>query len=194
MEHKAFCAVLNKSCRGKTALYLFCSAARGLTLPATMLFTQRMIDSIVVSSRLACRYVLMLGLIFLADLLLFYSANELELLIKNRLEYDGGDLLLARCGSIKYSYYESGVFHQTIQELMNRYPQVFWERIRSCGFALQLAGSLVGIVYYLLPAGLWILCLLLERLRCRFCFRSMRRNRNLPAGRSCFPFISSPDI
>lgn len=160
MEHKAFHTVLNKSVRGKEVLYLFLNAARGLILPATMLLIQRMIDGIAVSSGLAARSVLLLGLTLLADLLLFYGANYLELVIKNRLEYDGGALILARCGSIAYPYYENGAVYQTIQELMNRYPQIFWERIRSLGFALQLAGSLAGIVYYLLQAGPWILCLL----------------------------------
>lgn len=161
MQIKKFQSILKKSCREKIILYYLFHAIRGLVLPMTMFLTQKIIDSITTSTTLACQYILCLGLIFLVDLILFYSGNYLELLIKNRLEYDGGSFLLMRCGQIKYQYYENGEIYQKVQELINRYQEVAWEQIRSRAFALQLVGSLFGILYYLLSAGAWIFFLLL---------------------------------
>ena len=68
---------------------------------------QRIIDSIAAGGMLARRYILVLGLVFLADLVLFHAVNYMELLIRDRIEYNGGDYLLKRCGEIRYQYMES---------------------------------------------------------------------------------------
>lgn len=121
---------------------------------------QRIIDSIAAGGMLARRYILVLGLVFLADLVLFHAVNYMELLIRDRIEYNGGDYLLKRCGEIRYQYYEDGEIYRKIQEIMGRYKDAEWGRIQSWAFALQLAFRLTGILYYLILAGPWIAVLL----------------------------------
>lgn len=125
-----------------------------------MVLVQRIIDSIAAGGMLARRYILVLGLVFLADLVLFHAVNYMELLIRDRIEYNGGDYLLKRCGEIRYQYYEDGEIYRKIQEIMSRYKDAEWGRIQSWAFALQLAFRLTGILYYLILAGPWIAVLL----------------------------------
>lgn len=148
MQNENFQSILKKSCRGKTAFYVLFSLARGLTLPVTMFVTQKMIDSISISSSLACKYALWLAVIFLADFLLFYGGKYLE--------------------------------------LMSRFQEVSWERIRARGFAMQLAGSLLGILYYLYSAGIWIFFLLLAAMLPPLFCPSTQLRENLSAGKHFF--------
>lgn len=160
MEQIQYKSSLCHSARGKLAAYFLCSAFRGLALPAEMVLVQRIIDSIAAGGMLARRYILVLGLVFLADLVLFHAVNYMELLIRDRIEYNGGDYLLKRCGEIRYQYYEDGEIYRKIQEIMSRYKDAEWGRIQSWAFALQLAFRLTGILYYLILAGPWIAVLL----------------------------------
>lgn len=140
----------------KVILYLIISVTRGATMPATMFLIQKSIDSINISDYLVYNYILILGLVLLGDLLLFHISNYLELLIRHKIEKDGGLFLLSQCGKIQYCYYENSEIYRKIEGVLEKYSDTYWERIRSWSYALQLIGSLIGIVYYLFLADPWI--------------------------------------
>lgn len=150
-----------RSCGGWLGISVLLGGCRGGVLPATIFLTQSIIDSMAQNSGQAIWCVAILGIVMLSDVILFRILEYVNVIVSNRIDRAGGELVLSQCASLPYSYFEDARSCEEIDRIVERYHNVYQGLVQSWSLALSLIISFTGILGYLLSVSPLILLLLI---------------------------------
>lgn len=169
--------------------YLAGSGIQGVCLPLTMLFTQKMIDSIAGEPSMAYRFILFLFVTFIVNIFTKRYLEYIGVCVKNSIHLHGGELIFKKMSAIKYDYLEEKDAYQLVDRINERYDKIYMESVRSWGIMVRLVISFLGIFYYLTLISPWILVIMLATIVPVQALSVYSVTREFNSWETVFPFL-----